>query len=1149
MAANIRAQLILEQSSKRQRLNHFPKLLPNEQVEVRSVEEGFQGSWHSGIVIEARTQFRMVKYDHLLCDDSSSNLIESIPVLFAVDGKIPAGWRSSDFPNYRGKIRPVPPRFIHDESCLHYGQCVDVFYKDAWWEGVIFDHFDGSDERLVFFPDMGDELKTPFEYLRLTQDWDAGSDEWMLRRDWIFLEVIEELKQEWPFLVSVKQIWYEVRMTKCFVEEMKEWMCPVKQRWKETVKEVMVDNFKLTMVEFFHRFNFSEDLHEDRPFLDIKKRILDSIINLEPSFFESLVVEEEFATLRSNPDPHLVVKSDYENLSSPSENPISEWSKCVDYCVIGSDVFPQAECCPDAIFKYFEYFESGKKPPVDVTLKVRQHLSYMGWKIESKVYRIGSKGAAYFRYRYTDPNGKQYYSLNVLCTELNKRSSESITLSSSDVNAYLETPISSTLAKEEPKTLVIESDFCPQAVVDYCSLSLEANSDLRKSRDARVRKLQTSATKHLFAVGWSKCYTERLSGRKVLVYCSPNGRKFYGLLEACNHYIKECLCCGFDNIRELDKMGKVKAYVDLIKKKDGLLHIKTISSSPSKKQAVKQDESLTKSRNRSTGDSLRTTHVLRSSKRARKEISPMNQTPRTVLSWLIDNNVVLPRAKVQYYCRKDGRTLREGRVTRDGIKCSCCKHTFSLSKFQSHAGSTYGRPSANIFLEDGRSLLDCQCQLQQNLDKSSRLIRMKPLRIKGNRHEIENDNDYICSICQYGGELVLCDECPSAFHTTCLGLKEVPDGEWFCPSCCCRICNQNRFNGNYEQNMDMNILNCEQCERRYHIGCLKRREGFLKMETYLEANWFCSLRCEEIFVGLHRLLGKSIPVGRDNLTWTLLKYKKSESTNYDASDMEELAENYSKLNVAISVMHECFEPVKEPRTGRDITEDRRSELQRLNFKGFYTVLLEKDDELISTAVVRVISIFFNFIYSYDDVNVLLSDYKGLWRESSGTPTCWYKISVSLVLPAVSSVLHTWTRSFGFSLMTESEKLKFLGCTFLDFQGTRMCHKLLVIDLPSTEPSMSRGNGCGTIVDLDRISAVSKVSQEERIQESGKVEQSSSEHNGKTNPLEILTSQPTNIEHRSETKCSTEASNPREGNNNSFLKCYQRRKFMPTRFEV
>lgn len=49
----------------------------------------------------------------------------------------------------------------------------------------------------------------------------------------------------------------------------------------------------------------------------------------------------------------------------------------------------------------------------------------------------------------------------------------------------------------------------------------------------------------------------------------------------------------------------------------------------------------------------------------------------------------------------------------------------------------------------------------------------------------------------------------------------------------------------------------------------------------------------------------------------------------------------------------------------------------------------------------------------------------------------------LVLPAVASVLNTWTTSFGFSKMTDSERLRFLDYCFLDFQGTVMCQKPLM----------------------------------------------------------------------------------------------------------
>lgn len=61
----------------------------------------------------------------------------------------------------------------------------------------------------------------------------------------------------------------------------------------------------------------------------------------------------------------------------------------------------------------------------------------------------------------------------------------------------------------------------------------------------------------------------------------------------------------------------------------------------------------------------------------------------------------------------------------------------------------------------------------------------------------------------------------------------------------------------------------------------------------------------------------------------------------------------------------------------------------------------------------------------------------------------------LVLPAVPSLLKTWTSSFGFSKMTVSERLQFLDYTFLNFQDAIMCQKLLV-KIPPDESSLMKG---------------------------------------------------------------------------------------------
>lgn len=48
----------------------------------------------------------------------------------------------------------------------------------------------------------------------------------------------------------------------------------------------------------------------------------------------------------------------------------------------------------------------------------------------------------------------------------------------------------------------------------------------------------------------------------------------------------------------------------------------------------------------------------------------------------------------------------------------------------------------------------------------------------------------IIRVCKDGGELLCCDQCPSAYHTFCLNppLVEVPDGDWKCPRCGVSFC-------------------------------------------------------------------------------------------------------------------------------------------------------------------------------------------------------------------------------------------------------------------------------------------------------------------------------------------------------------------------
>ncbi|KAI7996155.1 DExH-box ATP-dependent RNA helicase DExH1 [Camellia lanceoleosa] len=105
----------------------------------------------------------------------------------------------------------------------------------------------------------------------------------------------------------------------------------------------------------------------------------------------------------------------------------------------------------------------------------------------------------------------------------------------------------------------------------------------------------------------------------------------------------------------------------------------------------------------------------------------------------------------------------------------------------------------------------------------------------------------------------------------------------------------------------------------------------------------------------------------------------------------------------------------------------------------------------------------------------------------------------LVLPAVPSVLNTWTTSFGFSKMAELERLNFLDYTFLDFQGTVMCQKLLnkihstdLSPLTRTEQNICDAVSGSDNVDFDGNSAISEAFQTDQVEESEIMDQGPAE---------------------------------------------------------
>ncbi|KAK2660137.1 hypothetical protein Ddye_006670 [Dipteronia dyeriana] len=738
----------------------------------------------------------------------------------------------------------------------------------------------------------------------------------------------------------------------------------------------------------------------------------------------------------------------------------------------GPDMIPP-KLCPKAIAQYPFIRNTRQNPLVD---DVRSHLCYLGWKIEHLSY----KGL----FRYTSPDGNLSVSLRQVCKDLISSSNGEISseISSQDAEKKLllasqgnenaasksspddddddDQQVSGSSSDESDSAS--ETEYYPDAVVYWYKHGLEKN---RKCHlDMRLK-----ARKHLFALGWlCKPVNGRNTTAKMLRYTSPSGKYCNSLRTACKLCMDEGLCdtmgstknpfSSSESSRSRKRCRKIKAKTHSVEDEDEEEEEHHEDMGCRKVTEIVKNKSDVKNKSNDQKKRTQSSPVLRSSKAARPEVhdpGSLNLNPRTLLSWLIDNNVVMERAKVQYRgSEAHSSSLKKGRIGRDGIKCDCCIKVFTLGGFEVHAGSKEMRTSANIILEDGRSLLDCQRQVLHNIKARSSDMKVK----NGGGYSLQDGDDQsddICSVCRHGGDIILCDKCPSSFHHSCLGLKEVPEGEWACPSCRCGICGQSKFEDTEYSTDDDMVRICDQCEHKFHMECIKKSTGVVKLKDYSKNKWFCSDKCENVYSSLNELLGRSFPLGVDNLTWTLLKSMEEEEhqdLNDDSSEKEALVQNQSKLNVALELMHECFEPVREILTGKDLVEDVifncRSNLNRLNFRGFYTVLLEKNEEIISVAIIRV----------YEKVAELPLIATRLQYRRHGMCNLFLKeiekklieLGVKrLILPAVPDLLETWTTKFGFSKMTDKERLQFLDYTFLDFQDTTMCHKLLE-KTPSTK---------------------------------------------------------------------------------------------------
>ncbi|CAA7024939.1 unnamed protein product [Microthlaspi erraticum] len=473
---------------------------------------------------------------------------------------------------------------------------------------------------------------------------------------------------------------------------------------------------------------------------------------------------------------------------------------------------------------------------------------------------------------------------------------------------------------------------------------------------------------------------------------------------------------------------------------DDLFKTKGISS---QKKKAQKSKARTKKRNNKGGCRL----LPRSTSNEEKQFSQGNWStlgPRTVLSWLIAANVISRDEVIQLRDPDDDTVVKTGLVTKDGVLCACCNKTISLSEFKIHAGFSQNCPCLNLFMESGKPFASCQLEAWYAEYKAR----------NGSRPEAASDddpNDDSCGICGDGGELICCDNCPSTFHQACLAMKVLPEGNWYCSSCTCWICGELvSENAPAERSQD---FKCSQCVHKYHGVCLqeisKRREPF-------PATYFCGKNCEKVHVGLSSRVGIINP-NAEGLSWTILKCFQEDGKVHSARRLALKAECNSKLAVALSIMEECFLSMVDTRTGIDmiphVLYNWGSKYARLDFDGFYTVVVEKNDVMISAASIRVHGV------SVAEMPLVAtcSKYRrqGMCRILvTAIEEMLMSLKVEkLVVAALPSLVETWTEGFGFKPMEDEERDALKRLNLMVFPGTVLLKKTLY---ECTNPNTVKG---------------------------------------------------------------------------------------------
>ncbi|KAE8687222.1 Cyclin-dependent kinases regulatory subunit 1 [Hibiscus syriacus] len=432
-----------------------------------------------------------------------------------------------------------------------------------------------------------------------------------------------------------------------------------------------------------------------------------------------------------------------------------------------------------------------------------------------------------------------------------------------------------------------------------------------------------------------------------------------------------------------------------------------------------------------------------------------------------------------YFVR--GKKLLVGYKRGFGILCTCCNSEISPSQFEAHAGfASRRKPFQNIYTSNGVSLHELSISLSKNRKFST------------------YENDDLCSICLDGGGLLCCDTCPRAFHIECIYLPRIPTGTWHCRYCqntferekfvqhnanavaagrvagidpieqitkrciriiqtpeaevpsVCVLCRGHAFSKSGFG--PRTVILCDQCEREYHVGCL-REHNMDDLKELPKGNWFCCVDCNRIHTALQKLIVRGEEKLPDSSLHVVRK-KHGESSLESKAKLDirwrvlsgKMPSDDTRvtLSKAVTIFHERFDPISDSGSSKgdlipSMVYGRTFKGQ--DFGGMYCAILTVNQVVVSAGIFRI------FGQELAEIPLVATSTDS---QGQGYFQCLFNCIEKLlgflrvkmlVLPAADEAESIWTKKFRFGKITQEELNKYKrDYQMMIFQGTSVLQK-------------------------------------------------------------------------------------------------------------